>query len=83
MRSTQDPIAGLKHKILEWGVTNEEELKGIEDVGVIVGDEDTGRQFGVGGFRGDGLGGGAHARLQVSGTGCRNGIRLCFIMGRG
>jgi len=30
MRSTQDPIAGLKQKILEWGVTNEEELKGID-----------------------------------------------------
>jgi hypothetical protein len=29
-------------------------------MGLIVGDEDAGRQFGVGGFRGDGLGGGAH-----------------------
>lgn len=30
MRSTQDPIAGLKHKLLEWNVTTEEELKGID-----------------------------------------------------
>ncbi|KAI9742553.1 MAG: alpha subunit of pyruvate dehydrogenase [Claussenomyces sp. TS43310] len=30
MRSTQDPIAGLKHKLLDWGVTSEEELKGID-----------------------------------------------------
>ena len=27
MRSTQDPIAGLKLKLLDWGVTTEEELK--------------------------------------------------------
>ncbi|CAK7204646.1 alpha subunit of pyruvate dehydrogenase [Sporothrix eucalyptigena] len=30
MRSTNDPIAGLKQKILDWGVVNEEELKGID-----------------------------------------------------
>lgn len=30
MRSTNDPIAGLKQKILDWGVTTEEELKGID-----------------------------------------------------
>ncbi|TGJ85290.1 hypothetical protein E0Z10_g3444 [Xylaria hypoxylon] len=30
MRSTNDPIAGLKRKILEWGVCNEEELKTID-----------------------------------------------------
>lgn len=30
MRSTNDPIAGLKQKILEWEVASEEELKGID-----------------------------------------------------
>jgi len=30
MRSTQDPIAGLKQKLLEWNVTNEDELKAID-----------------------------------------------------
>lgn len=30
MRSTNDPIAGLKQKMLEWGVTSEEELKAID-----------------------------------------------------
>nr|OQO32189.1 Pyruvate dehydrogenase E1 component subunit alpha, mitochondrial [Rachicladosporium sp. CCFEE 5018] len=30
MRSTQDPIAGLKLKLMDWGVTTEEELKGID-----------------------------------------------------
>ncbi|KAI0911566.1 dehydrogenase E1 component-domain-containing protein [Ustulina deusta] len=30
MRSTNDPIAGLKQKILDWGVCNEEELKTID-----------------------------------------------------
>ncbi|PSS12660.1 hypothetical protein M430DRAFT_106772 [Amorphotheca resinae ATCC 22711] len=30
MRSTQDPIAGLKHKLIEWNVTSEEELKAID-----------------------------------------------------
>lgn len=30
MRSTNDPIAGLKEKLLEWGVTTEEELKTID-----------------------------------------------------
>ena len=30
MRSTQDPIAGLKQKLLDWSVTTEEELKGID-----------------------------------------------------
>jgi pyruvate dehydrogenase E1 component alpha subunit len=30
MRSTQDPNAGLKLKLLEWNVTTEEELKNIE-----------------------------------------------------
>jgi pyruvate dehydrogenase E1 component alpha subunit len=30
MRSTQDPIAGLKMKLLDWNVVSEEELKGID-----------------------------------------------------
>ena len=30
MRSTNDPIAGLKKKLLEWEVTTEEELKSID-----------------------------------------------------
>ena len=30
MRSTQDPIAGLKQKLLDWGVTTEEELKSLD-----------------------------------------------------
>ncbi|KAI0997697.1 Pyruvate dehydrogenase E1 component subunit alpha [Podosphaera aphanis] len=30
MRSTQDPIAGLKHKMLEWKVVNEGEIKDID-----------------------------------------------------
>lgn len=30
MRSTQDPIAGLKLKLLEWEVTTEDELKTID-----------------------------------------------------
>jgi pyruvate dehydrogenase E1 component alpha subunit len=30
MRSTNDPIAGLKQKLLDWGVTSEEELKAID-----------------------------------------------------
>jgi len=30
MRSTNDPIAGLKHKLLDWGVLSEEELKNID-----------------------------------------------------
>ncbi|KAI0024924.1 dehydrogenase E1 component-domain-containing protein [Xylariomycetidae sp. FL0641] len=30
MRSTNDPIAGLKQKILEWGVCAEEDLKAID-----------------------------------------------------
>ena len=30
MRSTNDPIAGLKQKLLEWEVTTEEELKGLD-----------------------------------------------------
>jgi pyruvate dehydrogenase E1 component alpha subunit len=30
MRSTNDPIAGLKQKLLDWGVTTEEELKSID-----------------------------------------------------
>ncbi|EME45319.1 hypothetical protein DOTSEDRAFT_71147 [Dothistroma septosporum NZE10] len=30
MRSTNDPIAGLKQKLIEWGVVSEEELKGID-----------------------------------------------------
>ncbi|KAI9799063.1 MAG: alpha subunit of pyruvate dehydrogenase [Piccolia ochrophora] len=30
MRSTNDPIAGLKQKLLDWGVTSEEELKSID-----------------------------------------------------
>lgn len=30
MRSTNDPIAGLKQKLLDWGITSEEELKGID-----------------------------------------------------
>jgi len=30
MRSTQDPIAGLKQKILEWEIVSEDELKGLD-----------------------------------------------------
>lgn len=30
MRSTQDPIAGLKQKLLDWEVTTEEELKSMD-----------------------------------------------------
>lgn len=30
MRSTQDPIAGLKQKLLEWEVLTEDELKGVD-----------------------------------------------------
>lgn len=30
MRSTQDPIAGLKQKLLDWSVVTEEELKSID-----------------------------------------------------
>ncbi|PYH42635.1 pyruvate dehydrogenase (acetyl-transferring) subunit E1 alpha [Aspergillus saccharolyticus JOP 1030-1] len=30
MRSTHDPIAGLKQKILDWNVCNEEELKALD-----------------------------------------------------
>ena len=30
MRSTNDPIAGLKQKLLDWGVTTEDELKAID-----------------------------------------------------
>ncbi|KAI5297554.1 hypothetical protein KEM56_004737 [Ascosphaera pollenicola] len=30
MRSTNDPIAGLKQKLLDWNVTTEEELKTID-----------------------------------------------------
>ncbi|KAI0841655.1 dehydrogenase E1 component-domain-containing protein [Hypoxylon sp. FL0890] len=30
MRSTNDPIAGLKQKILDWGVCTEDELKSID-----------------------------------------------------
>jgi pyruvate dehydrogenase E1 component alpha subunit len=30
MRSSNDPITGLKQKILEWGVTTEVELKAID-----------------------------------------------------
>lgn len=30
MRSTQDPIAGLKQKLLDWGVTTEDELKSLD-----------------------------------------------------
>lgn len=30
MRSTQDPIAGLKQKLLEWNITTEDELKTID-----------------------------------------------------
>lgn len=30
MRSTNDPIAGLKQKLLDWEVTTEEELKAID-----------------------------------------------------
>src|SRR5271168_3708258 len=30
MRSTNDPIAGLKQKLIEWNVTTEEELKAID-----------------------------------------------------
>ena len=30
MRSTNDPIAGLKQKLIDWEVTTEEELKGLD-----------------------------------------------------
>ncbi len=30
MRSTNDPIAGLKQKLLDWSVVSEEELKTID-----------------------------------------------------
>jgi pyruvate dehydrogenase E1 component alpha subunit len=30
MRSTNDPIAGMKQKMLDWGVVTEEELKNID-----------------------------------------------------
>ncbi|EFX03088.1 pyruvate dehydrogenase e1 component alpha mitochondrial precursor [Grosmannia clavigera kw1407] len=30
MRSTNDPIAGLKHKMVEWGVVTEDELKALD-----------------------------------------------------
>jgi pyruvate dehydrogenase E1 component alpha subunit len=30
MRSTNDPIAGLKQKLLDWGAASEEELKSID-----------------------------------------------------
>lgn len=30
MRSTNDPIAGLKQRILDWGVTTEEDLKRLD-----------------------------------------------------
>lgn len=30
MRSTNDPIAGLKQKLLDWGITTEDELKTID-----------------------------------------------------
>jgi len=30
MRSTNDPIAGLKQKLLDWGVVSEDELKTID-----------------------------------------------------
>lgn len=40
MRSTNDPIAGLKQKILDWGVVSEEELKNIDkDARTLVDDE--------------------------------------------
>ncbi|KAJ5171795.1 Pyruvate dehydrogenase E1 component subunit alpha [Penicillium capsulatum] len=40
MRSTNDPIAGLKQKMLEWGVTSEEELKTIDKEARAVVDEE-------------------------------------------
>lgn len=30
MRSTNDPIAGIKQKLLDWGVVSEDELKAID-----------------------------------------------------
>jgi pyruvate dehydrogenase E1 component alpha subunit len=30
MRSTNDPIAGLKQKLLDWGIVSEEELKELD-----------------------------------------------------
>ena len=30
MRSTNDPIAGMKQKMLDWGIVSEEELKNID-----------------------------------------------------
>ena len=41
----------------------EEQLEGVEDVRLIVGDEDAGREWGVGGFGGNGLGGGGTSSL--------------------
>jgi len=40
MRSTNDPIAGLKQKILDWGVVDEEELKNIDKEARVAVDED-------------------------------------------
>jgi hypothetical protein len=45
----------------------EEELEGVEDVGLIVGDEDEGREGAGGGFGGDGLSGGGHGKAAFSG----------------
>lgn len=30
MRSTQDPIQGLKQKILDWGIVSEDDIKALE-----------------------------------------------------
>ena len=40
MRSTNDPIAGLKQKILDWGVMSEEDLKGLDKTARALVDEE-------------------------------------------
>ena len=45
----------------------EEELESVEDVGLIVGDQDQGREGAGGGFGGNGLGGGGHGKAADSG----------------
>jgi len=40
MRSTNDPIAGLKQKILDWGVVDEDELKNIDKEARVAVDAD-------------------------------------------
>ncbi|KAL5361018.1 dehydrogenase E1 component-domain-containing protein [Aspergillus floccosus] len=40
MRSTHDPIAGLKQKILDWGVMSEDELKALDKAARALVDEE-------------------------------------------